>query len=119
GGGVHVEGGGARGLEVDDQREFVWRLHRQVCRLLAAQYAIDIRRGAPPQIGRIDTERNQPAVDGVSAERVNRGNAVTGGKADDQIAMDQGDRAGWQDQPTIRLARELLERTLGPRRGFP
>src|SRR5262245_55540204 len=38
------------GLGVYNQLEFVWRLHRQVSRLLASENAIDIGSGAPKQI---------------------------------------------------------------------
>src|SRR6516164_11369485 len=38
------------GLEVNDQLELDWRLHRQIARCFAAQDAIEVRRRATPQI---------------------------------------------------------------------
>src|SRR5712691_3332123 len=98
------------GLGVYNQLEFGWRLHRQVSRLLASENAIDIRSGTPEQIGRVNPKRDEPAIGRVKAEGINSWNAMTGGEANDQIAMYRGNRAGRHNQTAIRLARELFDR---------
>ena len=43
------------GLAVHDHLKFCWKLHREIVRLLAAQNAIDINRGATNKVYPIDS----------------------------------------------------------------
>src|SRR5262249_18330955 len=86
----NVEGERFGGLGVYHQLEFGWRLHRQVSRLLAFENASDIGGGTPKEIGSVNPKRHEAAIGGVKAEGINRRKTVTGGKPNDQIAMDRG-----------------------------
>src|SRR5262245_12730817 len=49
-----VEPEGLGGLEIDDELELGRRLHRKIGRLGAFENAVDIRRAAPKEVGRVD-----------------------------------------------------------------
>ena len=76
-----------RGLEVDHQLELGRLLHRQVGRLLALEDAVDVAGRAAGRIGRIGPVGHQAAARGEGAERIDRGQTMTRGKRDNQLAV--------------------------------
>src|SRR5215831_13355674 len=72
-----------RGLEVDHQLVFGWRLHRKIGRLFALEDAINVVGRAPEWVGCIRPIADQAAASGVVAVRVDRGQSVAGRERDD------------------------------------
>jgi hypothetical protein len=96
------------GLEVDDQLVFGRRLHRHVSGLLAFENAIDLAGRAPRLVGHID----QTAVSNEGALEVDRGHLVAGRKRNNQIAMNECDRAPSYDQAAVVRTREGCDAAL-------
>src|SRR5262245_1125 len=82
-----------RSFQIDDQLIFRRALHRQVSRFFALEDAIDIPRGLLDDIVQIRSVRDQAAVYGVIAIRINRRQFVASGETDDELAT--GPRAPW------------------------
>src|SRR5262249_7266806 len=108
----HFEAERFSGLEIDHQLVFGRCLHRQIGGFLALEDAIDVACRAPKIIDRISSVGHQAAVSYEVARIVDRRQFVPGRKPDDQIAMDQCQRAPRNDQAAVRAARESRNRAL-------
>src|SRR5262245_48024600 len=94
----HVEAERLGGLEVDDKLIFRWRLHRHIGWLLALENAVDVACRTPEHVDPIRSVGEQPASGDKTAIEVDRGQLVSRGQRDDQIAMNQGWSARGYDQ---------------------
>ena len=89
-----------RGLEVDHELVFGWRLHRQVGGLLALEDAIDIAGGTPILVDVTSPIGDQTAGGDEDTFVIDRGQFVPSRQLDDQIAMTRRGRARRHDQAT-------------------
>ena len=89
------------GLEVDQQFKFVWRLHRQVCRVLALENAINIAGGAPVLVKNVRPVADQASGGDPVSGSVDRRQSVPGGEHDDQITIKDGPWGCRHDQAAI------------------
>src|SRR6516164_3554377 len=94
------------GLEIDHQFVFGRSLHRKVRWLGALEDAIDVAGGAPVQVDGIRPVGDQATIGDEGAAVVNCGQFVPGCKRDDQVAMNDRQRAPRQDYASVRGARE-------------
>src|SRR6516164_11402809 len=94
------------GLEVNDQLELDWRLHRQIAWCFAAQDAIEVRRRATPQICYVAAIGDQAAADGEKGERIDRGHTVARRRRDDGRTIAGCEYVCVHDQPPIRPSGE-------------
>src|SRR5215813_3359507 len=76
-----------RGLQIDHQLIFRWRLHRQIGRPLALEDAIHIAGRTPALVDEIRSVGNQAARVGEATFVVDCGQLVPGCERDDQVAM--------------------------------
>src|SRR5215510_11816052 len=72
------------GPEIDHQLVLRWRLHWEICRLLALEYTINIAGSQPKRVHSIRAITDQTAIQSV---RIDRGQFVLRGKFDDQVVM--------------------------------
>jgi hypothetical protein len=97
------------GLEIDNEFVLGRRLHWKVRRLLALENAIDVSGRAAELIDPINPVGDQAAGGGIRAIGVDRGQPVSGGKRDHQIAITSRRRARCHDQTAIRRAGESCD----------
>src|SRR6202048_3533561 len=99
-------------FEID--REFVLcrRLHRQVRRFLAFEYAIDVPGGTAVLVEKIIPIGDQATASDVESSVVDGGQFVPSRKRDDQLAMEHRQRARRHDQAAIQVARECCDGAL-------
>jgi hypothetical protein len=88
-------------LKVDHQFELGRRLHGQIGRLLASQYAIDVTGRLPVLVNKIRPIRNQTAASCEVTSKVDSGQLVPSRERDNIIAVDHRPRPCRQDQATI------------------
>ena len=89
-----------RGLEVDHELIFGWRLHRQVGWLLGLEDAIDIAGGTPILVDVTSPIGDQTAGGDEDTFVIDRRQFVPSRQLDDQIAMTRRGRARRHDQAT-------------------
>jgi hypothetical protein len=102
----HLDAERLRSLEVEDRFVLGRRLHGQIGRLLALQDAVDVAGRAPILVDDIRPIGGQAADGDEGAFEVDRGQFVLGRQRDDQVAMNERQRARGHDQTAIRGARE-------------
>src|SRR6476660_3258477 len=68
----HVEAERLGCLEIDDQLELDWRLHRKIGRLLASKDTVDVSCRWAPLFNLINSRREKAARSGEKSERIDR-----------------------------------------------
>src|SRR5262249_209104 len=93
-------------FEIDHQFVFRWRLNRKIGRLLAFEDAIDVNRGTPVLVKKINAIGDQNATGNINSVGSDRWKLMLGRKRIDQFAMSNRQCARGRDQTAIWLARE-------------
>jgi hypothetical protein len=102
----YIEAKQPRGLDVDHQLVFGRVLNRQVGGPSPPQDQIDIRCGLPILIDGLDAVRQQAAIVGEEAIRVDGRQPVASRQLDNQFSMSDQEGIGRNDQAATGLARE-------------
>src|ERR1700730_11584739 len=103
-------------LQIYTQHQPRGLLDRELARLCAFQDAVHVAGGPPILVGYIWPVRHQATCYDEVLERIDGGQLISGRQIDDQLAMNNGQTVGRNDQSTVRLARELDDPTLNLRR---
>jgi hypothetical protein len=74
-------------LKIDGQLVLVWRLHREIARLLALEDAVDVASRPPHLLQKIIAIRGQAAAGDEATPEIDGRQFVLGRKRDDQFAM--------------------------------
>src|SRR5215203_66587 len=104
--GRHRQTEGLRGLEVDDQLVFGWRLDRKISWLLALEDAIDVACPTPVLIRVVRSIGDQAAAGDKVACEVKCGQVMPDGERSDKVAIKCRQRACCHNQAAIPRARE-------------
>src|SRR5215470_11818000 len=93
-----------RGLEVHDHLEFCRKLHREIARLCATQYAIDISRSTTRDIYHVWSVGEQTAVSDKLRRHIDRRYVVSGRPQYELHAMREREYIRYEDKAASRLA---------------
>src|SRR6478672_8377808 len=100
----HGEAKGCGGFEIDDKLVSERELNRQITWACAPQDPIDVRCCRSHELELIDPIGHQTSTLGIEAERIDRGQAVSGRQCDNEVALCRRQRARRYDQAAALLS---------------
>src|SRR6516164_2609184 len=109
----HIDAESLCGLEVDHQLVLGWRLHGEIGRLLTVEDAIDVSRGAPVLVDKINAIGDQTATGNINSVGSDCRKFKLGCKRIDQFMMSNRQCASRHDQTAVWLGRERSDGAFG------